>query len=352
MNFSETILSWYYANKRELPWRDTKNPYLIWVSEVILQQTRVEQGLPYYHRFIQAFPSVTHLAKANEEQVLKLWQGLGYYSRARNMHAAAKFITENHKGEFPSAYEEIIKLKGIGRYTAAAIASFAYNKPYAVVDGNVYRLLARYFGISTPIDSLKGQKEFAALAQELIIKSKPADFNQAIMEFGAVQCAPKSPDCGKCPLNITCTVLKKGDISAYPVKGKKTKQKSRYFNYLVILEGSNTYLQKRTGNDIWKNLYQFPLIETGKRISEKQLMQLEEWQELFPVPPVIKKISEEYRHILSHQVLHARFIEVTVTKNSVLNEDFIKIAKKNLYKYAVPRLIEKYISASPGLSDY
>jgi A/G-specific adenine glycosylase len=228
MNFSKTIIRWYNKNKRDLPWRHTKDPYKIWLSEIILQQTRVQQGLPYYETFVKKFPTVHHLAKANEDVVMKTWQGLGYYSRARNLHYSAKFISKNLKGKFPNNFEEIKKLKGIGDYTAGAIASFAFNKPYPVVDGNVFRVLSRYFGIKTPIDSAKGKNEFVEKATLLLDKKNPGTFNQAIMEFGAMKCVPQNPDCGKCPLKNGCEALANDTVSALPFKSKKNKIRTRY----------------------------------------------------------------------------------------------------------------------------
>ena len=231
MIFSKTLINWYSVNKRELPWRQTIDPYYIWLSEIILQQTQVAQGLPYYVKFTEEFPSVFHLAKAQEGHVLKLWQGLGYYSRARNLHTTAKYIAAELKGEFPNNYKDLLKLKGIGDYTASAIASICFNKPEAVVDGNVYRVLSRYFGIDTPINSPKGAKEFKQLAQELIDKKDPATFNQAIMEFGATQCKPQSPDCTLCPFTSSCIAFNENRIIELPVKIKSGKAKKKYFNF-------------------------------------------------------------------------------------------------------------------------
>src|SRR6056300_1490745 len=235
MIFSNKLILWYLQNKRDLPWRKTKNPYHVWLSEIILQQTRVAQGLDYYLKFIDAFPTVNHLANADESTVLKLWQGLGYYSRARNLHFSAKYIVKELTGEFPKTYKEIVKLKGVGDYTASAIASMCFNEPTAVVDGNVYRVLSRYFGIDTPINSSKGVKEFKAMAQELIDRNNPAIFNQAIMEFGATQCKPKNPDCGNCPFQNSCVAFGYNHIDALPVKNKSARAKKKYFNFLVFV---------------------------------------------------------------------------------------------------------------------
>lgn len=258
--FSGTLLDWYAENKRDLPWRNTTDPYLIWISEIILQQTRVAQGYEYFLRFIKRFPDVASLAAASEDEVMKYWQGLGYYSRARNLHAAAKSM----KGTFPKNYAEVRALKGVGDYTAAAICSFAYDMPYAVVDGNVYRVLSRYFGIDIPIDSTEGKKTFTALAREMLDKSRPADYNQAIMDFGAVQCMPQSPNCLFCPLSGSCRALLEGKVQQLPVKQHRTKTTNRYFNYIYVRMGAHTLIHKRTENDIWKNLFELPLIETEK----------------------------------------------------------------------------------------
>ena len=264
--FADILIDWYAENKRDLPWRETKDPYRIWISEIILQQTRVAQGYDYYIRFMERFPDVFTLADADEDEVMKYWQGLGYYSRARNLHAAARSIRE--AGEFPKTYEGVLALKGVGEYTAAAICSFAYDIPRAVVDGNVYRVLSRWMGIDTPIDSTTGKKLFAQLAQELMDKSRPALYNQAIMDFGALQCTPASPDCLSCPLADTCLALANRSVDTLPVKQHKTKVTNRFFNYIYVRTGGCTFIRKRTENDIWKNLYEPLLIETDTDLSE------------------------------------------------------------------------------------
>jgi len=267
MDFANSLTRWYLKNKRDLPWRNTQNPYFIWLSEIMLQQTRVAQGMPYFFAFTNAFPTVFDLANASEEQVLKLWQGLGYYSRARNLHKTAQFVATELDGKFPDTYKELIKLKGVGEYTAAAIASFSFDENVPVVDGNVFRVLSRYFDIETDILSSGAKKEFTALAYELMSKDNPALFNQAIMEFGALQCVPKNPNCEVCPLNNGCLALQKNKVDQLPVKSKKTKVKNRFFNYVVFLdENQNTIIQKRSDKGIWHNLYEFPLIETETEI--------------------------------------------------------------------------------------
>ena len=281
MAITKKLINWYLVNKRDLPWRATNNPYFIWLSEIILQQTQVAQGLPYYKAFTSKFPTVFDLANAEESQVLKLWQGLGYYSRARNLHASAKYIVNEFNGVFPDTYNEIIKLKGVGDYTASAIASICFNETTAVVDGNVYRALSRIYGISTPINTGKGFKEFKALAQELIDTKQPATFNQAIMEFGARQCKPKSPDCSICPFNTSCVALQKNKIEQLPVKLKALKVKKKNFNFMVILSADQkTILEKREGKGIWQNLYQFPLIETKQPVN---ILEIEAELECFSI---------------------------------------------------------------------
>ena len=342
MNFSKNITRWYSENKRDLPWRHTTNPYFIWLSEIMLQQTQVKQGLPYYKKFINAFPTVFDLAKSDEQNVLKLWQGLGYYSRARNLHYTAKYIANELNGKFPSTYTEILKLKGVGDYTASAIASIAFGEVTAVVDGNVYRVLSRFFGINTPINSTKGIKEFKALATNLIDKKEPALFNQAIMEFGAQHCKPKNPYCIVCPLQEACVAFQKNKISELPIKLKKTKIRSRYFNYLIFTDQKqNTLLEKRTAKGIWHNLYQFPLIETDKSLD------ISEFETTLNSYPLLKGKSFDFSlynetdivHKLSHQHLHTKFWIVEVQS---LPEK--RISTKNLSEYPVPVLIGDFIS--------
>ncbi|TXE09560.1 A/G-specific adenine glycosylase [Seonamhaeicola algicola] len=343
MQFTKTITSWYSVNKRSLPWRDTKNPYNIWLSEIILQQTQVKQGLPYYYAFLKAFPSVFHLAEAQESDVLKLWQGLGYYSRARNLHAAAKYVVNDLNGTFPSNYKDLLKLKGVGDYTASAIASICFNENTAVVDGNVYRVLARYFGVNIPINTTKGVKYFKTLAQTLIDAKNPADYNQAIMEFGAIQCKPQSPNCNICPLNTSCEALAKNMVKTLPVKLKANKVKKRYFNFLVFIsEDGKTILEKRTGKGIWQNLYQFPLVET------KQDADFDVFSEQLKTETLLKKQSfqlslynkDSIVHKLSHQHLYTKFWIVNVNKLPVKGVVF-----KDVKAYAVPVLIGNFIEA-------
>ena len=315
MNFSNVLIKWYLQNKRDLPWRNTTNPYQIWLSEIMLQQTRVAQGMPYFLSFTTAFPTVFDLAAANEEEVLKLWQGLGYYSRARNLHKTAQYIASDLVGIFPDNYSDLLKLKGVGEYTAAAIASFSYNEAVPVVDGNVFRVLSRYFDIETDIAQASAKKEFAALAFELMLKDNPATFNQAIMEFGALQCVPKSPNCGICVFNESCAALQKKKVDQLPVKSKKVKVRNRYFNYLVVAdENDNTIIQKRTDKGIWHNLYEFPLIETEKEedfdfITER--IESDYFQEN-SILSILEDNDKSVIHKLSHQHLHIKFWKVNL----------------------------------------
>lgn len=336
-NFSNTIEKWYQEYKRELPWRESADPYVIWISEIILQQTRVVQGYDYFMRFMKRFPDVATLAQADEDEVMKYWQGLGYYSRARNLHAAAKSMN----GVFPKTYPEVRALKGVGDYTAAAICSFAYNMPYAVVDGNVYRVLSRYLGIDTPIDSTEGKKLFATVADELLDKKNPALYNQAIMDFGAIQCSPQSPNCMFCPLASGCSALAGGMVAQLPVKQHKTKTTNRYFNYIYVRMGAYTLINKRTGNDIWKNLFEFPLIETPEAVSEEEFPALPEFRAMFAEgeTPIIRLVCRDVKHILSHRVIYANFYMVDLPENSQSFTSYQKIKADELEQYAVSRLV-------------
>lgn len=310
--FTQYIIQWYQKAHRDLPWRKTKNPYHIWLSEIILQQTRVKQGLPYYIRFVETYPTVFDFAQADIQEILRLWQGLGYYSRARNMHHTANYICEHLDGQFPSSYAELLKLKGIGKYTAAAIASFAYGEPVAVLDGNVFRVLARYFGIDTDIGSTKGQKEFEALAQDILPKNQAAVYNQAIMEFGAMLCSPQKPNCMFCSLQTDCVAYTHHQTASLPVKIKKTKQKKRFFNYVVwVNEAEEVALRQRQGKDIWQGLYDFDLIESSDFLGEEALL------ERLPCTEGIclEAVSNDLKHVLTHQVIYARFWKIKILSN-------------------------------------
>lgn len=340
MNFSNTLIYWYLQNNRELPWRKTKDPYLVWLSEIMLQQTRIAQGLSYYLKFSEAFPKVEDLANADESTVLKMWQGLGYYSRARNLHFTAKHIANDLNGVFPSTYKELLKLKGVGDYTASAIASICFDEAAAVVDGNVYRVLARYFGIHTPINSTKGIKEFKALAQSLIDTKQPGTFNQAIMDFGSLQCKPQSPNCSECPVSDSCVANEKDLTKTLPIKEKKIKVKNRFFNYLVfVTEDGKTELEERKGKGIWQGMYQFPLIETEKEVTEDKLINTEVFQQKVPSKSTVQLYNQlPIVHKLSHQHLHTRFWIIRVDKNSKAT-----IPWNDVEKYPVPVLISNFI---------
>ena len=342
MVFHKTLTYWYLKNRRDLPWRNSSEPYRIWLSEIMLQQTRIEQGLPYYLKFIDAFPSVFDLAAASQEDVLKLWQGLGYYSRARNLHETAIFVAIHLNGHFPKSYKELLLLKGVGEYTASAIASICYNEPAAVVDGNVYRVLARYFDIDTPINSTAGIKEFKDLALQLLDTENPGVYNQAIMEFGALHCKPQQPLCETCPLANSCLGLKNNNIGDLPVKLKKAKVKKRYFNYLVFLSEENrTIIKQRIGKGIWEGLYQFPLLETDEPVCAEKLLFDEKFVELtgkgiqqirlFNETPIV--------HKLSHQHIYTRF---WVIEKKILLEESVPV--ENLKEYPVPVLIANFLN--------
>jgi len=340
MKFSNTLIYWYLQNNRELPWRKVNNPYFIWLSEIMLQQTRVAQGMAYYLKFTENFPTVFDLAKADESTVLKMWQGLGYYSRARNLHHSAKQIAIEFNGEFPSTYKEIIKLKGIGDYTASAIASICFNEPTAVVDGNVYRVLSRYFGIKTPINSSTGIKEFKALAQTLINKSQPGTHNQAIMDFGALLCKPQNPLCETCPLADSCVALEKKLIKELPVKEKKIKVRNRYFNFLVVkTDDGKTILSERKGKGIWQGLFEFPFIEAEKKLSLEELIASTKFIDLIPTESTISLFNnKEIIHKLSHQHLYTQFWVIDTENSSKTT-----IQWEELETYPVPILIANFL---------
>jgi len=339
--FSNSLINWYLNNKRDLPWRNTHNPYNIWLSEIMLQQTRVAQGLPYYLDFISTFPTVYDLAKAPEEKVLKHWQGLGYYSRARNLHFTAQFVANELKGEFPNNYKELLKLKGIGEYTAAAIASFSFNEAVPVVDGNVFRVLSRYFNIETDISLATAKKEFSELALELMPKNDPATFNQAIMEFGALQCVPKNPNCENCIFNSSCLALQKKKVQALPVKLKKTKISNRFFNYIVFEdENLNTLIQKRDQKGIWQNLYEFPLIETEREMDLDTVSELisNKYQSEYKITRISNLNLKGQIHKLSHQHLNINFWKVNV--NGKISGG---INGKKIKEFPFPKVIFNFI---------
>jgi A/G-specific adenine glycosylase len=347
--FTKKLLEWYHPDERPLPWKAIKNPYFIWLSEIILQQTRVQQGLPYYNKFIKKYPTIVDLANAPEDEVFKLWEGLGYYSRARNLHFAAKTVATTHQGVFPTTYADIRALKGVGDYTAAAITSFAYGLPHAVVDGNVYRVLARFFGINTAIDTTAGKKEFSALADELLAQKQPALYNQAIMDFGATYCTPKAPNCTSCLHQEHCVAFQTNQVASLPVKSKKIKKRNRYFYYLVLNNGSEVYVRKRTGKDIWASLYEFPLIELNKQVEGFFLMDAleasSEWKTLFKKQPVVvKTVSIKYKQTLSHQNISALFLEIELKPSFFYeNKNLIAIERKKIKNFAFPKIISNYL---------
>lgn len=330
MDFSNALIQWYLHNKRDLPWRNTSNPYCIWLSEIMLQQTRVAQGLPYFLSFTEVFPTIYDLAIAKEEQVLKLWQGLGYYSRARNLHTTAKYIVNELNGEFPNNYKDLLKLKGVGEYTAAAIASFSYNEPVAVLDGNVFRVLSRYFNVESDISLPKTKIEFQKLAQEVLLKNEPALFNQAIMEFGALQCVPKNPNCPSCVLNKSCAALQYKKVSELPVKSKKAKVTNRYLNYFILKDSrGNFVIQKREGKGIWENLYEFPVLETDTLWSENEVIDKIETMQFYNQKPsnVLILHKDVFLHKLSHQHLNIRFFELQFESELPDSKSFEELIK-------------------------
>jgi A/G-specific adenine glycosylase len=338
MNFSDEITQWYHHNKRDLPWRNTTDAYVIWLSEIILQQTRVEQGMPYFYRFLERYPNVAAFAAANEDDILKLWQGLGYYSRGRNMLTTARLVNEQYKGLFPNQYEQLIKLKGIGEYTAAAISSFAANEAKAVVDGNVYRVLARYFGISEPINSTKGKKLFQETANSILNHDHAGLHNQAMMELGAIICKPKKPACGICPVNTGCYAFLNNATGQLPVKLKTVKVRERYLNYILITDGDKVLMNKRGMKDIWANMYDLPLIETSEMLDPYEVLQLRETVELFGSDAEIMEVSPPLTHILTHQRLKVNFI-ILKSKGIKLKQEWFYTEVENLKNLAMPQII-------------
>jgi A/G-specific adenine glycosylase len=343
MNFSDELVQWYLKNKRELPWRNTTDAYVIWLSEIILQQTRVEQGLPYFYRFIEKYPDIRSFAAADEGDILNLWQGLGYYSRGRNMLKTARMVVEQFGGEFPMDYKQLTSLKGIGDYTAAAISSFAANEARAVVDGNVYRVLARYFGISEPINSTKGKKLFQEIANELLNKEHPGLHNQAMMEFGAMLCKPKNPACEICPVRTDCYAFNNTEIAILPQKLKKTKIRERFLNYLLITEGDTILMNKRGEKDIWANMYDLPLIETTVYFQSSEIIALPQLKEFFGEEIQIIETLPVKKHVLTHQHLHTQFIHIA-NRPIKLKQKWFYTDVKNLKKLPLPKIIFIFIN--------
>jgi A/G-specific adenine glycosylase len=349
MHISQSLLHWYDQNKRPLPWRETRDPYKIWLSEVILQQTRVAQGLDYYHRFLVTFPVVQSLANATEQDVLKLWQGLGYYSRARNMHHTAREVVEKHGGIFPGTSAGLKKLKGIGDYTAAAIASICFDEPTAVLDGNVARVISRLFAVDTPVDANTGRKIITDLANNLLDTNHPGTFNQAVMELGALVCTPKSPACNNCPLAFACEAMKRNQIESFPVKTKKKIPTVRHLNYFVISFAKDKdefiVMRKRTGNDIWKNMYDFPCIETEQTSDVTGVLDTCVKAGLFGgFPFIVKHVSDEYIHQLSHRRLLAKFIRIEVQGVPGSIDNLALVKKDKVMELPLPRLIDRYLA--------
>jgi A/G-specific adenine glycosylase len=342
--FRKILLLWYNSHKRDLPWRKNLNPYNVWISEIVLQQTRINQGIHYYNRFIDKYPDNLSLASANEEEVLKMWQGLGYYTRARNLHFASKQILNEFNGTFPNNFSELKKLKGVGEYTAAAIASIVFNEPVAAIDGNVYRVLARLFAIDLPANSASGKNYFKKMANDLIDPNLPGDFNQAMMEFGALQCVPANPDCSICPFRNECAAFRIDSVSKFPIKKRTPKIKDRFFHYFIIEQGQSVLFKQRTGEDIWKNMYDFPLLETNNPLTPEELMHTESWKHFFNNKKVtIIKQSEEISHLLSHQRIHARFYHLLPDSFENMQSHYFLIDKKDISSLPVPKIIESYL---------
>ncbi len=344
MIFAQEIIAWYLINKRDLPWRETRDPYIIWLSEIIMQQTRVEQGTPYFNRFAKNYPTVADFAAASENEILNLWQGLGYYSRGRNMHHTAQMVMEEYAGYFPQKYDDLLKLKGVGEYTAAAISSFSANEAKAVVDGNVFRLLSRYFGIDTPINSSPGKKLFTELANKVMDQKQAGIYNQAAMEFGSLQCKPVNPLCNICPLQSTCAAYASNNVHLLPIKIKSKKVRDRYFNFIVAEKNGEVLMQKRKEKDIWLNLYQLPLFETENPIDPSELLHEPAFVQTFSTDAKIIAVSAPVKHLLSHQRLHAQFIRID---NFMINKDDTKgyfLAKKeDLKSLPQPKLIFEFL---------
>lgn len=349
--FNTILLEWYFQMQRNLPWRQTKDPYRIWLSEIILQQTRVNQGLKYYEAFVSKFPDIHTLAQSSEDQVLKLWQGLGYYTRARNLHATAQIISQTHKGIFPGDYKALLKLPGIGQYTAAAISSFAYEEAIPVIDGNVYRFIARFSGLDEPINTPRAHSLFTQHLTPFIEATKPSHFNQGIMEFGALQCTVSNPKCNSCPFAAYCHAHQQGKTESYPVKIPKPKIRARYFYYFIITDGTSLFIQKRNKQDIWKNLYEFPLIETPRPLLREEIIQSA--AQLLPGigndPAYSLSIASPIHHQLTHQRITATFCTLSL-KTLPGQTVYQKIPGNTLHEYAIPRLLEIYCQQNNLLS--
>lgn len=344
INFTSELLFWHKSNTRELPWKLNKDPYSIWLSEIILQQTRVEQGTPYYLKFIKAFPKVEDLANADIDTIMSLWEGLGYYSRARNLHHTAQYISDELAGVFPRLYEDIIKLKGIGPYTAAAISSFAYDEVYAVVDGNVIRLISRYFGITDFVDDTIIKKQINGLAQQCISKQYPAEYNQAIMDYGSTVCKPKSPNCIDCVLQEQCIAYQFGNITSIPAKAKKIKKRNRFFHFFIISNNNSILLEKRINKDIWQELYQFPMIENENDVELSPEI-INNFLKILSIPKFIISFKDDiwYKQTLTHQNIRAKFYHIHLNEAVIeKSHPYYLVDTKNLENFAFPKIINAY----------
>jgi A/G-specific adenine glycosylase len=343
--FSEKVVEWYQEHKRDLPWRSTTDPYKIWLSEVILQQTRVVQGLPYFQNFVHRYPTVASLAEASDQEVMRMWQGLGYYSRARNLHKCAKHVADVYKGVFPTSYRALLELPGVGEYTAAAIASFSAKEKVAVLDGNVFRVLSRLTGTDAPINTPSGRKLFASLASQYLNESQPDLYNQAVMDFGALWCTPRNPNCEECPFKKKCVAATNGTQHSLPVKIKSAKSKTRYFNYFVLKKGRSLLMKKRQDKDIWNGLFDFYLIETKKQTKAAKLMA--EDPKLKSMSISSANSSVVYKHVLSHQTIFSTFIIVEGETDFVAEEETMKY-------YSLPKInqLPKPVLISRFLEDY
>lgn len=345
ISFREALIEWYASHRRDLPWRATQDPYKIWLSEIILQQTRVAQGLKYYESFVEQYPTVKDLAAADEDEVLSLWKGLGYYSRARNLHYTAQVIVKDYGGVFPPIYDEIIRLKGIGSYTAAAICSFAFQQPYPVIDGNVVRVISRLYGITDPVDSRDTRSKILQIVESLYDRDRPDEYNQAIMEFGALQCKPKSPDCGSCPFGSTCIAYLEGVVDVIPTKEKKIKRYKRYFHYLIIQDADRVWLRKRLGKDIWQGLYEFHLHESNDDTQLSHQVIESELSVLGIEQFTLDEVSEIRIQKLTHRDIHARFYHVSVPDlEGLTNDNYFLEDQKKTSNFALPKIIVNYLS--------
>jgi A/G-specific adenine glycosylase len=343
MNFQQEIINWYLVNKRELPWRNTSDPYIIWLSEIILQQTRVEQGLPYFNKFLDNFPTIQDFASASEDQVLKLWEGLGYYSRGRNMLHTARAVVALHEGTFPSAYDVLIRLKGIGDYTAAAISSFAAKESRAVLDGNVFRVLSRFYGIDLPINSTAGKKAFSELAFKLIQGQDSSVYNQAIMEFGALQCKPKQPLCESCPLRPGCFAFNHNQTQLLPVKIKSNQKKVRFFNYFLVEQEDLVLIKQRQAGDVWQQLYDFPLIELPGEVADHRDTFNEFVLDLFGQDVILTPITQA-KHVLTHQIIYVQFFALNNNITNFNTTAMLKwVSRTELRDLPKPNVIKEFV---------